>query len=89
MTADLARWPDEAARIAYTEFRAEQRQNPAMLPYAGPENTVKRFLAGDVVTKTDFLTDTSLWTIKALLPEQMRRLQWMLDNLTDKHEGER
>lgn len=77
------RCPDEAARIAYTEFRAEQRRNPKMLPYVGPEDTVNRFLVGDVVTEADFLTDTSLWTIKALLPEQMRRMQWMFDNLTE------
>jgi len=72
-------FPDEHARAALAAFHAAQRRNPDVVPYIGPEDMVNRFLQGDVVTGRDFVTDQSLFTVKALLPEQMRRLRWMLD----------
>lgn len=76
-------FPDEDARTAMEAFYAQQRRNPDVLPYIGPEETLRRFLAGDVVTKHDLITDQSLFTVEALLPGQMRRLRWMLDSLTE------
>jgi hypothetical protein len=73
--------PDEAARTAMNAFYAARRRNPGVVPYIGPEDTLNRFLSGDVVTQRDLVTDQSLFTIQAILPAQMKRLRWMLDNL--------
>lgn len=47
--------------------------------YRGPEGTLTRFLDGEVVTHDEFVQDPSPFTLKAMLPAQMRRLRSMLD----------
>ncbi|GAS94416.1 secretory carrier-associated membrane protein [Mycolicibacterium canariasense] len=49
--------------------------------YCGPINILERFRAGEIVTKTDCLTDESLWTVELTDPAAGARLQWMLNNL--------
>ncbi len=54
---------------------------PALLPYCGPVDTLARFRAGEIVTRTDFVTDLSLWTVVAIEPAAQRRIAWMIENL--------
>lgn len=74
--------PEETARRQVAAFYAARGQNPDLLPYMGPEDILNRFLAGEIVTAHDMLTDQSLWTVQPILPEQNRRLRWMLENLS-------
>lgn len=69
-----------ADRALIERFHAERAANPDLAPYVGPGESLERFLAGDVVTYEQFVADGSVWTVKNLLPEQMRRLRWMLDH---------
>lgn len=60
---------------------------PALLPYCGPVDTLARFRAGDVVTRTDFVTDLSLWTVEVIEPAAWHRLWWMIENLEVDEDG--
>ena len=72
---------DADVRRLSAEFHAAKAKNPDLVPYLGPEDTLQRFLDGAIVTHQDFVFDLSPFTMKAILPEQMRRLKWMLDNV--------
>lgn len=74
------RCPDERAAQDMAAFYEAQRSNPDLVPFVGPEDSLQRFLSGGIVRREEFVTDQSLFTIKALLPAQMKRLQWMLDH---------
>lgn len=50
-------------------------------PYIGPENTLHRFLDGEIITRTDLLTDESLWVVVEIAPKAHQRLMWMIENL--------
>lgn len=54
---------------------------PALLPYCGPVDTLARFRAGEIVTRTDFVTDLSVWTVEVIEPAARDRLWWMIENL--------
>jgi hypothetical protein len=73
---------DERARQDLAAYYAARAEDPNALPYIGPEDIYNRFMAGEVVTQQDMLTDQSLFTVRPILPSQMKRLRWMLDNLT-------
>ena len=60
-------------------FWAEREANPDLEPYCGPERTLERFQAGEIVTSHDLLTDQSRWVALNLDPRSYRRLMWMLD----------
>lgn len=49
--------------------------------YCGPEGTLQRYRAGEIVTRTDLLTDQSLWTVEVMERAAAKRLLWMLANL--------
>lgn len=49
--------------------------------YVGPINIYDRYMAGEVVTQTDLLTDQSQWTVKKMSKRDADRLRWMLNNL--------
>jgi hypothetical protein len=70
---------DEDVRKLSAAFYAEKARNPDVVPYIGPEDTLRHFLDGAVVTGQDLVCDQSPFTLNALLPEQMRRLRFMLD----------
>lgn len=55
--------------------------------YCGPVDTLDRFRAGEIVTRTDLLTDLSLWTVSAIEPAAGKRLRWMLCNLVIDDDG--
>lgn len=71
--------PDEAARTAMARFYAARLNNPDVVPYIGPEDTLRRFLGGAVITPREFVTDQSPFTVEAMLPVQMRRLKFMME----------
>ena len=79
---------DPSDRLMIEQFHAERAANPDLAPYIGPEETLERFLSGEVVTAHDLLTDQSKFVGRNILPEQMRRLRWMLDNLLSRTEQE-
>lgn len=60
-------------------FHAEREANPDLMPYIGPQDTLDRFLAGEIVTSDGMLTDQSPFVARNLDPRQHRRLKWMLD----------
>lgn len=67
-------------------FHAERANNPDLAPYVGPGESLERFIAGEVVTHRQFITDQSKWVARNILPMQMRRLRWMLEVSRSKHE---
>lgn len=71
--------PEADARSLLDAYHAALRENPNLVPYIGPQNTLERFLAGAVVGKRDMVTDQSPFTIQGVLPEQLRRLKWMME----------
>jgi hypothetical protein len=76
--SDDALTAEDRAMIA--AFHAEREQNPDLMPYIGPEDTLTRFLAGEIVTAAGLVTDQSPFVARNLDPRQHRRLQWMLEN---------
>lgn len=70
--------PEQDAAQQFAAYEREKAANPDLLPYVGPGDVLDRFLAGEIVTPTDALTDESEWVIRALHPAQSRRLRWML-----------
>lgn len=70
--------PEQDAAQQLAEYGREKYANPDLLPYIGPGGVLERFLAGEIVTPEDALTDESEWVIRALHPAQSRRLRWML-----------
>lgn len=56
--------------------------------YCGPTRVRDRYLAGEVLTREDFLTDESEWGIFPMGYEDRRRLWWMLEHLRRSEVGE-
>jgi hypothetical protein len=61
-------------------FYAERAEDSDLAPYVGPGDSLVRFMSGEVVTYPQFVADESKWVARNILPAQMRRLRWMLDN---------
>lgn len=55
--------------------------------YCGPVDTLERYRAGEIVTRTDLLTDHSLWTVELVDPADLKRLRWMIENLAIDEDG--
>lgn len=49
--------------------------------YCGPRETFDRYMAGEVVTRTEGLTDQSEFVIRDMAVRDQNRLRWMLENL--------
>ena len=58
--------------------QAAQRRDPSLVPYIGPEDVLRRYQAGEIVTADECLTDQSPWIIEAIHHRAMARIQWML-----------
>ena len=72
---------DAAAVAQMRACQAAQRRDPDLVPYCGPEQILRRFQAGEVVTGHDCLTDLSPWIIEAIHHRASERLHWMVRNL--------
>lgn len=53
----------------------------AEVGYCGPVDTYDRYMAGEVVTRTDCLTDLSEFVVRPMDLRDQDRLRWMLANL--------
>lgn len=53
----------------------------AEVGYCGPVDTYDRYMAGEVVTRTDCLTDLSEMVVRPMDLRDQNRLRWMLANL--------
>ncbi|BCI54921.1 hypothetical protein NIIDNTM18_41990 [Mycolicibacterium litorale] len=49
--------------------------------YIGPVHIYDRYMSGEVVTRTDALTDQSKFVARPMSAHDRKRLRWMLDNL--------
>jgi hypothetical protein len=54
-------------------------EEPDVWTYSGPSDSIERYLAGEIVTYHEFLTDTSPWCIKPLHPSWHDRILAMLE----------
>lgn len=54
-------------------------EEPDVWTYSGPSDSIERYLAGDIVTYHEFVTDTSKWCVKPLHPAWRDRILAMLE----------
>ena len=57
----------------------EQRRAEKQVPYVGPAELLRRFQAGEIVTRREAVTDESEWIHTTIHVEQRRRMANMLD----------
>lgn len=70
--------PELDARLQVQLCREAQSRNLDLVPYCGPEATLRRFQVGEIVTKAQVLTDQSLWIVEPIHHRAMERLKWMV-----------
>ncbi len=56
-----------------------------LAPMSGPAVSLDRYLAGDVVTYHELITDDSLWVVRMVHPAHLPRFEKMLE-YTRRHE---